>query len=182
EKRNKTNVRIIAATNKSLLNEIEKGNFRNDLYYRLYVYPITIPPLRKRNEDIEELANAFIKKYSSKHKKSISRISKQALHKLQAYSWPGNIRELENIIEQAVIICGNDVIKSQYINLKIKDNSSNIQGSNDFISLADMEINYIKEVLKKTKGKISGKNGAAEILGLNPNTLRSRIIKYGINK
>ncbi len=182
EERHKTNVRIIAATNKSLLNEIEKGNFRNDLYYRLYVYPITIPPLRKRNEDIEDLANAFIKKYSSKHKKTISRISKQALNKLKDYSWPGNIRELENIIEQAAIICSNGVIKSQHINLDIASNTSILNDTSDFITLADMEINYIKKVLKKTDGKISGKNGAAQILGMNPNTLRSRIIKYGINK
>ncbi len=181
EKAHKSDVRIIAATNKNLLDEIEKGTFRNDLYYRLYVYPITISPLRKRQEDIPELSDVFIRKYSAKHNKPVSKISKPAINKLMDYTWPGNIRELENIIEQAVIICMQDVIKSNHINIG-QNNEMDDFRYKDFPTLKELEIKYIQEVLLKTEGKISGKNGAADILGMNPNTLRSRISKLGIVK
>lgn len=177
----KIDVRIIAATNRGLQEEIEKGNFRNDLYYRLYVYPITIPPLRNRAEDIHELADIFIKKYAKKHGKNISKISKLVIDELKKYSWPGNIRELENIIDRAVIVSNSDTIKLKDIKLTIHKKSK-LPENSQIISLQEAEINHILQALKQSNWQIHGSNGAAEMLGINPNTLRSRIKKFNITK
>ena len=178
----KVDVRIIAATNKELLTEIDKGQFRNDLYYRLYVYPITIPALRNRAEDIPELVNVFLKKYSLKHGKTIVKISKLVIIELVKYSWPGNIRELENIIERAVIVSNSDTIKIKDVNLILDRSSHSNRSETKIITLEKVEREHIIKALKLTNWQIHGSTGAADLLGINPSTLRSRIKKLNIIK
>lgn len=170
----KVDVRIIAATNKVLKDEIKEGKFRKDLYYRLSAYPITIPSLRERKEDIPLLVSHYVEKFSREMGKAIESISKDTMDKLVRYSWPGNVRELENVIERAIVI-------SQDNKLSILDDFTYEPiESSSLESLEEMERQYIIKVLEKTNGKIEGKSGAAEILNINPSTLRSRIKKLGI--
>jgi transcriptional regulator with PAS, ATPase and Fis domain len=179
----KVDVRIIAATNRELLKEIEKGRFRNDLYYRLYVYPITIPPLRNRKEDIPELIEIFVKHYTKKHLKSISKVSKLVVNELTNYPWPGNIRELENVLERAVIVCNADTIKIKDIGPVISEpNQSKRINKLDILPLEELEREHILRALNHTNWKIHGASGTAELLGINPSTLRSRIKKLSITK
>ena len=171
----KTDVRIIAATNKVLKNEIYKGRFRNDLYYRLNVFPISVAPLRERKSDIVPLAENFVKIYSEKFNKQVNTISKKSLNLLLEYSWPGNIRELENVIERAVITSESNELNLESL---ITSDSS----SDNFSTLEELEKNHIIQALEKTSWKISGTGGAAAILNINPETLRSRMRKLGIKK
>jgi PAS domain S-box-containing protein len=171
----KTDVRIIAATNKVLKNEIYKGRFRNDLYYRLNVFPISVAPLRERKADIVPLAENFVKIYSVKFNKQINTISKKSLNLLLDYSWPGNIRELENVIERAVITSESNELNLESL---IASDSS----SDNFSTLEELEKNHIIQALEKTSWKISGTGGAAAILNINPETLRSRMRKLGIKR
>lgn len=171
----KVDVRIIAATNKVLKKEIQEGKFRKDLYYRLSAYPITVPPLRERKEDIPLLISHYVEKFSKEMGKTIESVPKKMINKLINYSWPGNVRELENVIERAVVI-------SQGKSLNVIDEF--YQESIDSESLKSLEENeksYIIKVLERTNGRIEGKSGAAELLGVNPSTLRSRIKKLGIS-
>jgi len=171
----RVDVRIIAATNRDLEKEVEKGTFRSDLYYRLNVFPINVPPLRERKEDITLLASFFAQKYGKKIGKSIKTIPKRTADKLVTYDWPGNIRELENIIERAVIISQNGKLEV--------GNWFNVNGARKpkkTPTLAESEKALINEVLKITKGQISGEKGAAKILDIKPTTLRSRMEKLGI--
>ena len=176
------NVRIITATNKELLKEIEKGNFRNDLYYRLYVYPITIPTLKNRKSDIPILAESFISTYAIKHKKHINSVSKLLMDELMNYDWPGNIRELENVIERAVIISEGSSLKKKDVN--IFENTEELQPKpkGKLESLEDVERAHIIKALIQSNWRIHGKTGAAEILKINPSTLRSRIKKLDIQR
>ncbi len=179
----KVDVRIIAATNRELLKEIEEGRFRNDLYYRLYVYPITIPALRNRVDDIPELVNIFLKKYGKKHRKEINSISKLVIDELKKYPWPGNIRELENVIERAVIVSISDTIKMKDLSLVFGNkNKSTSSKEPQIATLVELERNHIILALKQTNWQIHGPEGAAQLLGINPNTLRSRIKKLDISK
>ena len=171
----KTDVRVVAATNKNLEKEIKNGHFRKDLYYRLNVFPLTIPPLRERKADIVPLIEYFTKSYSRKYSKHIKVIPKKAIKLFEEYSWPGNIRELENVIERAVITS-----HSQKLNIEILP-ENNIDNSENN-TLEEHEKNYIVKVLEKTHWKISGPGGAASILKINPETLRSRMRKLGINR
>ncbi len=171
----KVDVRIIATTNRNLEEEIRKGRFRQDLYYRLNVFPITVPPLRQRAEDIPLLAEAFIERYSRKLGKQITSIHKEALKALEDYPWPGNIRELENIIERAVILSPGSVLQ-----LADKLEISSLPFSSTVKTLEEAERNQIFRTLSETRWRIEGKNGAAAILGLNPSTLRARMHKLGI--
>jgi transcriptional regulator with PAS, ATPase and Fis domain len=176
----KVDVRIIAASNRKLEEEIKKGSFREDLYYRLNVFPITIPPLRARKEDIPLLVNFFVAKFNKKIGKQIETISKEALKALENYDWPGNVRELESVIERATII-------SQGTSLQILDHfESPLQADgttdSDSKTLADLEHDHILQVLQKTNWRVEGKNGAAAILDINPSTLRARMRKFGINR
>lgn len=177
-----TDVRIIAATNHDLGLLVKEGKFRQDLYYRINVYSINIPSLRERQEDIEPIAKYFIDKYAEKLNKKISAVTKSALNVLLKYDYPGNIRELENIIHRAVIICKNGIISDQEIIIQTgilpPENGNGLKDL--FIPLEDMERKYIMKVLAKTGGKISGSGGAAEILGMPRSTLRSRMEKLGI--
>jgi transcriptional regulator with GAF, ATPase, and Fis domain len=174
----KTDVRIIAATNRNLEEEIKNGRFREDLFYRLNVFPITMPPLRQRKEDIPLLVNHFVTKFNNKIGKRIETVSKDTLHALQEYHWPGNVRELESVIERAVIT-------SQGAALQVLDRFDAFRktgepAGQDVKALAELEYDHILQLLKKTGWRIEGKNGAAVLLGLNPSTLRARMRKYGI--
>ena len=175
----KVNVRIIAASNRNLEEEIKNGRFREDLFYRLNVFPITMPPLRQRKEDIPQLVTHFVAKFNKKMGKKIETVSKETLKVLQEYHWPGNVRELESVIERAVIT-------SQGTALQVLDRFDTfhkaVDMGGDVKALADLEQHHILEVLQKTGWRIEGKNGAALLLGLNPSTLRARIRKYGIRR
>jgi formate hydrogenlyase transcriptional activator len=174
----KTDVRIIAASNRNLEDEIKSGRFREDLFYRLNVFPITMPPLRQRKEDIPLLVNHFVAKFNKKIGKKIETVSKETLNALQEYHWPGNVRELESVIERAVIT-------SQGTALQVLDRFDTFRKSGepageDIKALVELEHDHILQVLQKTGWRIEGKNGAAALLGLNASTLRARMRKYGI--
>jgi PAS domain S-box-containing protein len=172
----KVNVRIIAATNRNLKEEVKRNNFRADLYYRLNVFPVEIPPLRKRKEDIPILINHFIHKFSTRVGKSVESIPHKTMATLLKYDWPGNVRELENLIERALIIStGKD--------LKIGDwFSASDTITDEFQSLEEIEKNYITKVLAECNYKIRGESGAAAVLGLKPTTLEARMKKLNISK
>jgi PAS domain S-box-containing protein len=174
----KVDVRVISATNRDLISEVRQGRFREDLYYRLNVYPITIPSLRNRKSDIPLLADHFIKKYALEFRKDIRQISKADLGRLVEYDWPGNIRELINLIERSVISSSGDILK---IDLG-KNHNGGHEPQGSISSIRDLERDHILKVLKESHWKINGENGAAEKLGLNPNTLRSRMKKLNITR
>ena len=176
----KTDVRIIAATNRNLEQEISNGRFREDLYYRLNVFPITMPPLRQRKEDIPLLVTHFVTKFNNKIGKKIESVSKETLNTLQEYHWPGNVRELESVIERAVIV-------SQGSALQVLDRFDTFRKTDDMVgqdvkALVALEHNLILQVLQKVGWRIEGKNGAAILLGLNASTLRYKMRKYGISR
>ena len=173
----KTDVRIIAATNRNLRVEVEKGNFREDLWYRLNVYPIAVPPLRQRKEDIPLLVEHFVNSYAKRFGKTISSVSPRAMENLQRHSWPGNVRELANVIERAVIHTQGEV-------LQVVDRFEPIdqQTATAARTLEEVEREYIISVLENTGWRIEGPYGAARILGLNPSTLRTRMLKLGIQR
>lgn len=164
----KVNVRLIAATHRDLVKDITDGKFRKDLYYRLNVFPMTIPPLRERKEDIPLLVWSFVKQFEKTMGKHISSIPKKNMDSLINYHWPGNIRELRNVIEHAMILCstGTLAIKAPTVALTEEPGSYVLQ---------DMERKHIIEVLERTGWRISGKNGAAETLGLKRTTLQSKM-------
>jgi len=178
----KTNVRVVAATNRNLLKEVEKGNFRSDLYYRLNVFPISLPPLRERLDDIPHLASHFIGRISKKTGRSVTAISKSALNKLMAYTWPGNIRELEHLIERSILLNQGEILKQVSLP-KMERTASVNNGSEQRIkSIHENEREHILSVLIKCKGKISGLGGAAEMLNLPATTLNSKIKKFKIKR
>jgi transcriptional regulator with GAF, ATPase, and Fis domain len=169
----KVNVRIIAATNRNLEKAVEERTFREDLFYRLNVFPIVIPPLRQRLEDIPALAWAFIDEYSQAFRKPIESISKESLAALQRYSWPGNVRELRNVIERAVIVSkGPRLVVDLPVAPAVTTKTS--------MRLDDLETQQIKTVLESVGWRVRGPGGAAELLGIKPNTLDSRMAKLGI--
>ena len=176
----KVNVRIIAASNRNLEEEIKSGRFREDLFYRLNVFPITIPPLRQRKEDIPLLVNHFVAKFNKKTGKKIETVSKETLDALQEYHWPGNVRELESVVERAVITSQGSALQVLDRFEAIRKNGE--ESGEEVKALAELEQGYILQVLRKTGWRIEGQNGAAVLLGLNPSTLRARIRKYGIRR
>jgi len=173
----KVDVRVIAATNRNLEEEVYKGRFREDLWYRLNIFPITVPPLRERMEDIALLVDFFVDKISKRLGKSIESIPVSVMNTLQEYHWPGNIRELENVLERAVISSSGpklhlvDELQKQHKDLTTAKKTLN-----------EIERDYIVRVLEQTHWKVSGKNGASEILGLDRSTLRARMRKLGIHQ
>jgi formate hydrogenlyase transcriptional activator len=176
----KTDVRIIAATNRTLEEEVRGGRFREDLYYRLNVFPITMPPLRHRKEDIPLLVDHFLVKFNKKIGKRIASVSKGTLSTLQQYHWPGNVRELESVIERAVIT-------SQGKALQVLDRFDSVRrkaepAGQDVTALIELEQDIIRKALQKTGWRIEGESGAAQLIGLNPSTLRFRMRKYGISR
>jgi len=170
-----SDARIIAATNRVLEQEVRKGRFREDLWYRLKVFPITVPPLREHPEDISLLVKWFLDQFSRKMGKPEAEISKRTMQMLQSYPWPGNVRELKHAVEGALITAQG---KNLYFELpKIQDTALN-----DFKSFEEMERNYILRVLKARNWKIGGENSAASTLGMHVSTLRGRMKKLGIKK
>jgi DNA-binding NtrC family response regulator len=179
----KLDVRIIAATNKQLEEEVAKGRFRIDLYYRLNVFPLTLPPLRERRDDIPLLTDYFIQYYSEKTGKNIKGLSQNAFEDLMRYNWPGNIRELEHLIERSVLLADNEIIEDMSLPVTHQPAISEIYtGSTESKSNDDDEREHILKVLRQCKGRITGEGGAAEIMGIPPSTLNSRIKKLGIRK
>ncbi len=176
----KVNVRVIAATNRNLEQAIEKKEFREDLFYRLNVFPITSPPLRHRKEDIPLLVKHFCQKHEGKIGRKIIHIPAEVMDALVAYDWPGNIRELENIIERAMILSAGSTLEyGEWLPMQ-KQAANN--GKASFQKLEDVEKNHILEVLNKAGWKVSGDKGAAKILGLNATTLEARMKKLGIKR
>jgi formate hydrogenlyase transcriptional activator len=169
------NVRIIAATNRDLAQELKEGRFRKDLYYRLNVFPIAIPPLRERPEDIPLLVWAFVKEFQKRMGKEMESIPRKSIEALQAYPWLGNVRELRNVIERAMIVSSGKTLVVQVPKLAPSE-------TEDTPSLEDTERRHIVSVLEKTGWRVAGKAGAAEILGLNRSTLLSKMKKLGIRR
>jgi transcriptional regulator with GAF, ATPase, and Fis domain len=173
----KVDIRLVATTNRNLEEEVRKGRFRQDLYYRLNVFPITVPPLRQRKDDIPVLVEHFIDKFNKKTGKRIETVSKDTLNTLREYDWPGNVRELESIIERAVILCPGPVLQ-----LADKLETSPPLISSALRTLEETERSQILKILSETKWRIEGKDGAAAILGIHPSTLRARMRKDGIRR
>lgn len=182
----KVDVRVIAATNRPLEQAVKAGNFREDLYYRLNVFPITSPPLRDRKEDIGVLVTHFLKKFSGKMGKTIEHVSQEAMNAMEAYHWPGNVRELENTMERAVILAQDEALSLSDLPelraLSMEKSRPLDVSSQALHTLEEVERTHIQHVLKKSKWAIEGARGAASILGLNASTLRSRMQKLGIKK
>jgi PAS domain S-box-containing protein len=183
----KVDVRIIASTNRHLEEEIKKGRFRNDLFYRLNVFPVTIPPLRQRKEDIPLLVKFFAHRLAKRHGKSITKIPNQTMKALENYGWPGNVRELINVIERAVIVSEGpelrlvekiDVLPNGSGPEKMTKDSE----AGETKGLAEVEREHILSTLQETGWRIEGDNGAAKLLGMNPSTMRARMRKLGIKR
>jgi transcriptional regulator with GAF, ATPase, and Fis domain len=166
-------VRIIVSTNRDLARTVAEGKFREDLYYRLNVFSITVPPLRDRTEDIPMLIWTLVKEFEKSMGKTIEEISQKNIDVLQQYPWPGNIRELRNVVENAMIMSKNKTLKL------IPPVSPSLNVARD-LKLEVVERNHIVDVLKKTSWRVSGEKGAAKLLGLKPTTLESRMKKLGI--
>jgi len=173
----KVNVRIIAATNRDLKEEIAKGRFREDLFYRLNIFPVEVPPLRQHPEDIPLLVQHFLRKFCGNMGKEIKRVSEATLKKLVNHAWPGNVRELENVIERAVITTQGDTLQ---VLDQFSPSCAEPEPEDACQTLAELERAHILKTLKRTRGRIDGKGGAAERLGLHPSTLRGRMRKQGI--
>jgi transcriptional regulator with GAF, ATPase, and Fis domain len=170
-------VRIIAATNKNVTQEMEAGRFREDLYHRLYVYPLSVPPLRQRKSDIPLLVQTFVAQFANTMGKQIDTIPQSTMDAFVKYAWPGNVRELQNVIERAVITTqGSRLRLAEKLHVREERSST----SSKLLSLEEVERKHILEVLDACKWRISGEQGAAVILGLHPNTLRFRMQKLGI--
>ena len=172
-KTHKVDVRVIAATNRDLAAEVRNGRFREDLYYRLKVFPIDIPPLRKRAEDIPSLVFAFMEEFSNRMGRKLTKVPRKGMEALQEHSWPGNIRELRNVIEHSVILSPGDMLK-----VSVLPDSPTREAQP--VSLAEAERDHILKALQTTRWRIKGPHGAATRLGLQPSTLYSRMQKLGI--
>jgi transcriptional regulator with GAF, ATPase, and Fis domain len=188
----KVDVRVIAATNRNLEEAVRKGIFRSDLYYRLSIFPITLPPLRERKEDIPILVTHMVKQLSQKLGKTIDAIPQETMTKLRDYPWPGNVRELRNVLERAVIITQGsklrliDDLDSQALELDLNEQSGMHGALADSAhgreTLEQNEYNLIQRTLKDVYWRVEGPGGAAELLNLHPSTLRSKMRKLGIER
>src|SRR5262249_26501099 len=174
-------VRLIAATNRDLQAGVNGGTFRQDLFYRLNVFPIAVPPLRERAEDIPLLVEYFVARFAKGAGKNIRHIAKQTLERLRTYSWPGNIRELQNVVERAVILTEADTFEVEESWLKLEPAESE-RPHLGLSVLADREIEMIEAALAESHGRIAGPSGAAARLGIPRQTLDSKIRRLGINK
>ena len=177
-KTQKVDVRVIAAKNRNLNTEVHSGRFRADLFYRLNVFPLESIPLRERKEDVALLVKHFVARFSAKIGKPITNIPKRVINSLQSYTWPGNIRELENVIERAVILSVSQTLElGDWIPKKPQ-----VSTSGDFDILAEFERKYILSVLQKTSWRVSGQKGAVKILNMKLTTLEFRVKKLGIKR
>ena len=173
----KTDVRVVAATNRRLDEMVKENRFRSDLFYRLNIFPITVPPLRERKSDIPLLASHFVKKFNQKLGKNIKKIPARVMRRLEQYPWPGNIRELENVMERAIILSPSDTLVIENLSPGMA-----AEQEGEWLSLEEYERNYILRVLDKTYWRVEGPKGAARILDMHPDTLRSRMRKLGIKR
>jgi transcriptional regulator with GAF, ATPase, and Fis domain len=193
----KVDVRVIAATNRNLVAGMQRGSFRPDLYYRLAVYPIRLPPLRERREDIVLLAETFLREVGRRLGRIFDPISPEVLEVLGCYEWPGNIRELQNVIERAAVVSTGrrfqlpeewspagwkSVTGLSVSTAESAEPDKNDNGDSEESSLDQVGRNYILRILEQTRWRVEGPKGAAKILGLNPSTLRSRMLKLGIRR
>ncbi|SDG38322.1 sigma-54 interaction domain-containing protein [Chitinophaga filiformis] len=179
----KTDVRIIAATNRNLQKEVAESRFRSDLFYRLNVFPIVLPPLRERKEDIPLLAAHFIDRFARTAGKKNVRLSSMVMKQLNAYNWPGNVRELEHVLERSILLMQGNIIREIHLSSPLSKAENKSKADEDYSrTLAEVEREYILGVLDKCRGKVFGPGGAAEILGLHVSTLNHRIRKLGIHK
>lgn len=170
----RVDVRVIASTNRDLMTAMRNGQFREDLYYRLNVFPRAVPPLRDRLEDIPLLVWAFASEFSKRFRKQIESVSRSDVKALQRYSWPGNVRELRNIVERAVIFSNNDMLRIP--------SPTGFESSYNSGTLQEMERQFILAALNRTNWRVSGEKGAARELGINAKTLQSRMKKLGIHR
>jgi transcriptional regulator with GAF, ATPase, and Fis domain len=168
--------RVVAATNKDLAEEVREGRFRRDLYYRLNVFPVTLPALRERREDVPLLVRHLVDRLTAALKKRIDVIPPDVMRALEAYDWPGNVRELENVLQRAIILSNGGTLTLGDTWLPYIEPVA-VGGS---ITLAEMERRHISQILANSRWRIEGKGGAAQVLGLKPSTLRSRMSKLGI--
>jgi len=174
----RVNTRVIAATNRDLPAAVEDGAFRSDLLYRINVFPLEVPPLRERKDDIRLLVEYFIDRYSSKMGKKLNSIDRKSLERLQTYPWPGNIRELQNVIERSVIVCDSDnfSIDESWLSREPLVRKSLTEDA------VIQEKEQIEEALARAKGRVSGSSGAAALLGIPASTLDSKIKSLKIDK
>ena len=170
------NVRIVAATNRDLEKAVTDGSFREDLFYRLNVFPINIPPLRDRVEDIPALAWTFVSEIAKSHGRTIDSIARESMRKMQHYPWPGNVRELRNVIERSVIVATGTRLVVQ-----MPQNAPS-RGSQGSLTLRNVQIEHIRATLQRTNWRVRGIDGAAERLGLKPTTLETRMAKLGLTR
>ena len=173
----RVDARIIAATNRDLASDVQRGVFRSDLFFRLNIFPIHVPPLRNRREDIPILARHFVREFAGRMSRTVDQIDGRALDQLVAYNWPGNVRELANILERAVILCQGRVLQCAHLGLPTAVPAP----GDDVVTLDEAERRHILKALEKTGGVLAGPKGAAALLGLNRSTLWSRMRKLGID-
>ena len=171
----RVDVRVVAATNRNLPQMVARGQFREDLYYRLNVFPIALPPLRERAEDVPPLVNSVLRRYARQAGKRIDDVAPEAMWRLLAYKWPGNIRELQNVIERAVVFARGNVLSP----LAVAQAAVSTDAAPPR-TIAEVERWYVEQVLTETRWVIEGERGAARRLGLHPNTLRSRLKRWGV--
>ncbi len=169
-------VRVVAATNRDLSDEVREGRFRRDLYYRLNVFPITLPTLRQRREDIPALVHHLVDRLGRTLRRRIDTIPDEVTAAFQAYDWPGNVRELENVLQRAIILSRGGVLATRDVWVPAVD----VPQMSDSGTLVDVERRHIARVLNGVRWRIEGPGGGAQILGLKPSTLRSRMLKLGI--
>ncbi len=175
-------VQIVAATNRDLDQMVAQAQFRQDLYFRLQAFPVSLPPLRQRREDIPALARYFLGRMAAHLNKTLSGLNEEALRLMQAYDWPGNVRELEHVVQRAVIICRGEVVRAEHVALELGNQVEAMTEDEPLMTLAEQERRYILKTLDFCDWVIGGKKGAAALLGLKESTLRSRMKKLGIER
>lgn len=173
-------MRVIAATNRNLQEMVANGQFREDLYFRLQVFPVRLPPLRERREDIPLLAACFVERMASYLNKAVPRLTPEALAVLRTYDWPGNVRELEHAVQRAVIMCRRQAIQPKDIALKSDRTDGEL--SEEILTLKELEKQHIRKVVEQAGWVIKGPHGAAALLGMHPSTLSHRMKKLGIRR
>jgi transcriptional regulator with GAF, ATPase, and Fis domain len=175
-------VRIIAATNRDLQSQVAASRFRSDLYFRLNVFPIFVPPLRERRDDIPRLVERFATAAARRTGRPFTSISPEFIERARSYHWPGNVRELENLVERALIMSNDGTLEAYHLSLDLVTSDGPVASPPTRATLEDVERSHISSVLAQSGWRIEGERGAAALLGLNPSTLRGRMRKLGIRK